>query len=407
MNTPLPGLAQRLAALSRESVQATPAVTSLSELLPEFEAGQRYSARILQSLGDGLMRAEIAGQTVTVRLARNLQEGQTVTLTHVGRSAQTLIATLEGDDAPQAGEMPEGADNVRLSAPARTITQLLEGPAPPPPRLAGGRPLIDMPPQISGAEDTPGLPATPQIAARLAQAVEQSGLFYESHQAQWITGQRSLESTRHEPQRTFDPQPQAANDGNDARALSDRAAFPLLQSAEPTDPSTSEANAIPAPARAVLSDARAAPQEGAPIESTVPGELRPLVQNQLLGLSQPTLSWQGLAWPGQPMQLEIDDPDPDGRASTGEDADPASELPWTSRVRMVLPGLGEVQTTLTLWKDHALTLGISADDAARVRMGSSLIELQQRMSEAGFRLGSVSFSGTGDEDAEPAHGDAA
>lgn len=405
MNSPLPGLAQRLAALSRESVQAAPAVASLSELLPEFEAGQRYSARILQSLGDGLMRAEIAGQTVTVRLARNLQEGQTVTLTHVGRSAQTLIATLEGEDDPPGSGMSEGADNVRLSAPARTIAQLLEGPAPPPPRLAGGRPLIDMPPQTTAAQQLADAPATPQIAARLAQAVEQSGLFYESHQAQWVTGQRSLESTTQEPQRAFDPLPQAANDG-ETPAPAARTDGQLVPVADQPDLAADEAPAPLAPQRPTPAEARTdAPDRAA--ESSVPGELRPVVQNQLLGLSQPTLSWQGLAWPGQIMHLEIDDPDPEGRGTSGEDADPASEVPWTSRVRMVLPGLGEVQTTLTLWKDHALTLGISADDAARVRMGASLIELQQRMSEAGFRLGAVSFSDTGGDSGEPPPGDAA
>ncbi|MCP2936800.1 hypothetical protein NK983_29350, partial [Salmonella enterica subsp. enterica serovar Typhimurium] len=39
--------------------------------------------------------------------------------------------------------------------------------------------------------------------------------------------------------------------------------------------------------------------EAAKADTGPPAELRPLVQNQLLGLSQHTLAWEGLAWPGQ------------------------------------------------------------------------------------------------------------
>ncbi len=129
-------------------------------------------------------------------------------------------------------------------------------------------------------------------------------------------------------------------------------------------------------------------------DSGPPAELRPLVQNQLLGLAQHTLAWEGLAWPGQPMRLEIDDPQPERSGSGEAGADEgAPEVPWTTRVRMVLPGLGEIETSLTLWnRDHALTLGIAADGDARLRMGAALLDLQQRMTDAGLRLGTVNFS---------------
>jgi hypothetical protein len=88
-----------------------------------------------------------------------------------------------------------------------------------------------------------------------------------------------------------------------------------------------------------------------------PGELRPLVQNQLLGLSQHTLAWEGLAWPGQMMKIEIDDPRGDPREPGGDRKDEAAaDVPWTSRLRLVLPGLGEVETSLTLWRDHGLAV---------------------------------------------------
>ena len=117
------------------------------------------------------------------------------------------------------------------------------------------------------------------------------------------------------------------------------------------------------------------------------------MQNQLLGLSQHTLAWEGLAWPGQMMKIEIDDPRGDRHEpDSGQKDELAADVPWTSRLRLVLPGLGEVETSLTLWRDHGLALNFSSDPEARLHMGAALMELQQRMTDAGLRLGSVSFA---------------
>ena len=129
MNNLLPGLAQRLAALTRESVQTTGPIAALSDQLPEFEPGERYTARILQNLRDGLARADVGGQTVTLRLPQTIPEGRTVALTHVGRSAQTLVATLDGDNAaPTDGDAPADvaaslgfADQAHLSRAIRAL----------------------------------------------------------------------------------------------------------------------------------------------------------------------------------------------------------------------------------------------------------------------------------------------
>lgn len=396
MNNLLPGLAQRLAALTRESVQTTGPIAALSDQLPEFEPGERYTARILQNLRDGLARADVGGQTVTLRLPQNIPEGRTVALTHVGRSAQTLVATLDGDNAaPTDGDAPadDMGSPVRLSAPARTIAGLLEGAQPQPTRLASGKPMLDPAAMLNAASGTLESDATPQIASRLAQAIGTSGLFYESHQAQWVSGERPLESTAAEPQRAFDPEKPAPRAG------------PQVGQAFMTDDSP-DLTQLPGSANGVRADDESMPDpntlrsdtgvreraDAAKTEAGLPAELRPLVQNQLLGLSQHTLAWEGLAWPGQTMKIEIDDPEPQRHGEPGSEGDSAPEVPWTSRVRLVLPGLGEVETSLTLWKDHGLTLGISADDDARLRMGTALLDLQQRMTDAGLRLGSVNFS---------------
>lgn len=398
MNNLLPGLAQRLAALTRDAVQTTGSIAAIADQLPDFQPGERYTARILQTLRDGLIRADIGGQAVTVKLPEGapLPPGSTVTLTHVERSAQTLIATLDGDTQPApANATPpnEDADPVRLSTPARTIASLLDDPPPQPPRLANGQPMLDPARMLDPSTGVPTGNATPQIAGRLAQAIGDSGLFYESHQAQWVAGQRPIESSAAEPQRAFDPGiPQPATADRSAGTPPAPTALPATTADDlPAAATDSEGNETLAVRSETSTRAR---DDTIRTDDGPPAELRPLVQNQLLGLSQPTLAWDGLAWPGQPMRLEIDDPQPERSGSGDGSADEgAPEVPWTTRVRMVLPGLGEIETSLTLWnREHALTLGIAADDDARLRMGAGLLDLQQRMTDAGLRLGTVSFS---------------
>ncbi len=368
MNNVLPGLAQRLAELARGSVQSVAPLSPVGEQLPEFEPGQRYTARILHNLQDGRTRAQIAGQTVTLQLPQGVAEGTTVRLTHVTRNAQTLVATL----TPDVPETTHAA--VQLSQPARAIGALLDQPAPPPARFPAGQPLIDPATAGTGVR-VADASATPQIASRLAAAIEQSGLFYESHQAQWISGERAIESTAAEPQRAFDPAP-----------LKPRA-MTRIDTVESSgeNPSERPDTTVATPVRERV--------EIAGSNATTPGELRPLVQNQLLGLSQHTLAWEGLAWPGQLMKIEIDDPQRND-SSDDRTTDAAGEVPWTSRLRLVLPGLGEIETSLTLWRDHGVALGVSADAEARARMGSTLLDLQQRMSDAGLRLNGVTFTET-------------
>ena len=375
MNQLLPGISQRLAELTRSAVQLTGPVSPLGEQLPDFQPGERYTAQILQNLQDGRARAQVAGQMVTLQLPQGAREGSTVTLTHVGRNAQTLIATMD----PESPEAPDSA--VQLSQSARTIGALLDRPAPAPTKLAAGQPLMEPAMTSAGVRLSTDTPA-PVIAGRLATAIGQSGLFYESHQAQWVSGERTIESTAAEPQRNFDPAAVRAR-----APIPDMTGTPVPANMdtrdEITDPAVRE--------RSEQVKANAGP----------PGELRPLVQNQLLGLSQHTLAWEGLAWPGQMMKIEIDDPRGDPHEpGSDQNHEAAADVPWTSRLRLVLPGLGEVETSLTLWRDHGLALNFSSDPEARTRMGAALMELQQRMTDAGLRLGSVSFADAAAESTE-------
>jgi hypothetical protein len=125
------------------------------------------------------------------------------------------------------------------------------------------------------------------IAAGLQQAVGKSGLFYESHVAEWAQGARPLAELNAEPQQ------QLAKEG-------------VRQ--QPLDPATAQ-----------------------------------FINLQLATQEQAQLSWQGNLWPGQPMQLEVQRDAREGHEEGGE-----AEASWHSRLRLRFPELGELEARLSL-----------------------------------------------------------
>ncbi|NUO88328.1 MAG: flagellar hook-length control protein FliK [Cupriavidus sp.] len=91
--------------------------------------------------------------------------------------------------AGQGALLPGASTQESLSAAARAILAVMDGAEAQPVR--GTASLLPAAPTAASAH---------AIAAALANAVGQSGLFYESHLAQWMSGARGLASVRQEPQ---------------------------------------------------------------------------------------------------------------------------------------------------------------------------------------------------------------
>lgn len=157
--------------------------------LPELQAGQAFTARIVETLPDNTYRALVAGRTLTLSLPQGARTGDTLELVVTDRSANSIIAHL----APrqQAATAAEGYPWANFSRSGQMIAALLprDGERPPAAPLNRGQPLLANPP-TSGAE----------LAPALGRAVRQSGLFYESHQAQWIGGRLPVTQLLAEPQ---------------------------------------------------------------------------------------------------------------------------------------------------------------------------------------------------------------
>ncbi|MBA5639744.1 flagellar hook-length control protein FliK [Duganella sp. LX20W] len=236
-----------------------------------------------------------------------------------------------------------------LSTAARVLSTVLTAapatPAGAPVVLTGKTPLV-----AAGAPPVPE-----QVAQHLQTALSQSGLFYESHVAEWVKGERSLADLMREPQ--MQRQQQAMADGG-ARA---QASGPDLSAAL-------------------------------------------MINQQLHAHEQGRVQWQGEAWPGQPMQWEVrreprDEPrHGDGRDS-GEQAQP--EQVWRSGVRFRFPLLGKVAATVTLAGDQVQIQVQTGSDASAVTLRAYAGLLEQAMAAAGAPLSSLTIAAEPGDAHEP------
>jgi hypothetical protein len=116
----------------------------------------------------------------------------------------------------------------------------------------------------------------------------------------------------------------------------------------------------------------AASEEAAsPRSTSLPERILPVVHQQLDALATHQYVWQGQAWPGQPIEWIIEDPE--GERDGGEDNEAAPE--WNTTLRLTLPRLGGVEAQLHLTA-AGIALRMRAEDpytiAALNRHGAEL-----------------------------------
>ncbi|ENO91401.1 hypothetical protein C667_22544, partial [Thauera phenylacetica B4P] len=103
-------------------------------------------------------------------------------------------------------------------------------------------------------------------------------------------------------------------------------------------------------------------EEAAPVRTQpIPERLMPVVHQQLDALATQQYVWQGQAWPGQPIEWVIEDPQGEGN-NEGEDTEPT----WNTTLRLTMPRLGGVEAQLHL-TPAGVALRLRADDPATIR----------------------------------------
>jgi len=321
--------------------------------LPELQAGQAFTARILEALPDNMFRALVTGKQITLQLPQGADTGDTLELVVVGRSGKTLVAQRTDATASSApAEQPYA--NANISRAGQMIGQLLlpEGESPQPAPLGSGQPLLAQAP-TSAADLVP----------TLAKAVSQSGLFYEAHQAEWVAGRRPIESLQAEPH------------NQDSRPTGQPARAPAPMPAETPTSTTPIAAGDAGNDKSV---AQNAPQ-------SVPDQLRPLVQQQLDAVTSQRLAWHGEVWPGQVMDLQIErdrtEESDSRRADQGEEVQR-----WSTTLRLSMPRLGNIDATLQI-AGHDLRLRLSAaSESAAADLRANAVELNRALGAAGVSL---------------------
>ncbi len=227
-----------------------------------------------------------------------------------------------------------------LSSTARAITSILS--------QAESRPGAPLAILGKGALVTPGAagPEPAVLARSLHEAVGASGLFYESHVAEWAEGKRTLQELLREPQ--------MAQAGHGERAAA-AAAGTDLASAQ-------------------------------------------LINLQLHTHEQARVLWQGEVWPGQQMEWEIKDDTPGGGRDGEDEAD--RQRSWRSGVRFNFPLLGAVSASVLLvgGQVHIQVQAGSEASAAALRLHAGALE--QSMDAAGSPLASLTIGG---QDGENGH----
>jgi hypothetical protein len=301
--------------------------------LPALQRGQTFTAQIREALPDNTYRALVAGKQLTLQLPEGAKAGDELELVVLDRSGKVVIARqVDGGNAQQAGSTA-AYPFAKFSPAARLIGQLLpnEGEAAPPAQLNRGQPLLAQPPLAQNAAAT--------LAPALGKAVMQSGMFYEAHQAQWVSGKLPLDRLLQEPQgqRSAPAAFQHAaaakvGAGETARDMPSAAATPLRETA------------VPATIR------------------PVPDDLRPLVQQQLEAAATNRMVWHGEIWPRQSMDWEIE-----WNGEREADGSSDEEALWRTALSLTTPRLGRVDANLQLSaKGVSITLatplGTSAAD---------------------------------------------
>lgn len=324
--------------------------------------GQAMQAEVLSKLPDGSFLVRVNDTAARMPLPGNVQAGSQVPLTLVSLTPRPTFQVGQGSPAfAEAGPAPaEGAHTAPLAylegkdaaallrtsallAQTRNVAGLGNGAASDANTSisTAGKTLGDIVATAQKADTgaaaalgrTPLLGAASQDAAGIAAALRdgmgKSGLFYESHVAEWAQGARSMSDLSMEPQA--------------------QGRMP-----SPADPATAQ-----------------------------------FINMQLTAHEQARVAWQGQLWPGQEMRWEVEREASEGGSSGAGDSDETGT--WQSRLTLRFGLLGEVAARVVLSGDQLHIRLDAATEEAGQRMQAQRARLEQALDAAGTPLSTLAI----------------
>ena len=230
----------------------------------------------------------------------------------VGR-ASALLASAAALGA-QAFAGGTEAKNTTLSPTAQALAGVLAAAQKADSQLSA---IVGRAPLVGGPGADPAA-----LAAGLQQAFGKSGLFYESHVAEWARGALPLSELAAEPQQ------QAAQGG---------------VRPNPQDPATAQ-----------------------------------FISMQLAAQEQSQLAWKGQLWPGQPMEWDVQ------REAHGDGG--GEQAIWHSRLRLRFPQLGELEAQLRMVNGALQVQFAAADNATAGLLREHMPQLASALDAVGTPL---------------------
>lgn len=338
MDAPLPRDTTPRSVSGLVPIQAVANATERNQTNPAFEhlaLGQVLTG-LVKSLNKGVALVEIDGQTVAMRLPPETSPGDTLRLRFAGHMPQPVFLLA----SPQTS----ASDAPQLSQTARMLSELIQ-------QLPGRNALPTVIPNSPLLGQPTANPAVMALALRTA--LVRSGLFYESHLANWAVGLDSLDGLMQEPQNRL-----AATE-------------------------TARTAASPAGPLALPNTA----------ETTGDKSLNPLhalLTQQLQVLESPQFAWRGEIWPGQPLEWQLrQEIDPEqGHAHADAASDEAAG--WESHLKLSLPQLGDLTVHIKLDARQAFSIRMTTEQStAEALLTQNQGQLATRLTEAGCTLHSI------------------
>lgn len=318
----------------------------------KLEPGQQLQGSVQAKISEGLFKVQVAGQTLQMRLPGNIQSGDVIRLqvvTTQPRITFSMVASTNPLSTPE-----------QIGATAQILSNIAEMPL--------ERPIVQQLGNKAVWPATQQIPDTKLLAGALRDALGKSGLFYESHQAQWVRGERSISQLLEEPQNILTGKNVLPSGAATINSTAQDAGAPIVNS---TLQSASEKDSV-APFQ---SGNKPADNASLPIAK----ELLPLVQQQLHTLEQHHLVWMGQVWPGQQMQWEI-------QGEPEQQARQQDERQWSTEMELALPRLGDVHARL-IFSNSGLRLTLHAADTQTVALfNRALPTLKNALADADIPL---------------------
>lgn len=373
-------VASRLQVSADTTLRPVAPTQEISDKLSDLVAGQKVMAEIQSLLPNGTYRALINQRNITLALPFSAKSGDVLELQVTETDGKLALAVLSRPDGE--GAQSAATTSATLSRTGQFISSLLSSPR----DAKGGMNALP----LNGNQPLAGSPSgsAQDLLPMLKQAITQSGMFYESHQAEWVEGRLAKAELLQEPQGKLSSPDAFAAARED---LATPTAKVTVDSAGPTPTrlggdlaqlGTADAGKTGTAAQSVQNAAQ-----------PVAPQTQPIVQQQLDALATQNFSWQGQVWPGQDMRWEIDEDAARNGAQDGDD----SASRWATRLHLTLPHLGEVDMQVRL-NGNQISLALSAGtEETRALMRAGSFDLRNQLDEAGLTLTTVGVSALADE----------